>query len=30
AIEVIGGVMENETAEVLRQFFEERRISGSR
>jgi tRNA(adenine34) deaminase len=29
AIEVIPGVLENECAAVLRQFFEERRISGS-
>jgi len=30
SIEVIAGVMEDECAAVLRQFFEERRISGSK
>jgi len=29
-VEVISGVLEEECAGVLRQFFEERRISGSR
>jgi tRNA(adenine34) deaminase len=30
AVEVIAGVLEDECASVLRQFFEERRISGSK